>query len=384
MKIWTAFLLVSLSLAVPRAPIVQRSRVTLPRGIYLYREQLTNDPQFDQALGVAGVDGMALVLDWSALEPSRGAFTTDTIDGQLRMAKGHHVPVELVIRAGRSVPGWVARDAQLTLAYSNHAGLGACLAITMPPPWNPNFQSAFKDVLRRTAVYVRQQGVAISAVKLTGINATSEELRLAAEPPQATTGCDGGAVDDVQVWQKAGFTPTKIQRAFDGLVKSFDEVFPDTAVTLPLIPARPFPPIDEQQQIVRTVKPLNDGILQAMVASAAHTLANRLILQHDFLISGQPAEPSVVALARANRTFVAWQTNLWRGNLREGAACGGAPQKGTPCTDEQFLDLLRAGIHPDGGAGPGATALYIEVFPFDALAHQGAIATAHAELTGRR
>jgi len=383
---WAAAAIVATLASAPALPAGQPPHDALPRGIYVYREQLTNDAQFDQALGVPGVDGMALVLDWSALQPTRDAFDTATIDSQLAMARRHGLPVELVIRAGRSVPPWVAPNAQLKLAYSNHAGLGACLAVDMPPPWNPNFQSHFEEIVRRTADYVEKHGVTISVVKLTGINATSEELRLPAEAPEATRGCSGGPIDDVAVWQKAGYAPSKLERAFDDLAKSFDEIFPRVPVTLTLIPARPFPPIDEKQQIVRgkEIKTLNDAILQAMVASGSKRLSGRFILQHDFLMYNQPADPDVVALARAHGAYLAWQTNLWRGNLKEGAACGGAPQQGTACTDEQYLGLLEAGIKPAGGQGPSARGLYIEVFPFDALAHKGPIGRAHAELTTRR
>src|SRR5215471_10594818 len=252
--------------------------VSLPHGIYLYREQLTSDAQYAQALGVPGVDGMALVLDWSTIEPSRDSFVTDTIDSQLKLAREHKLPVELVLRAGRSVPDWVAPSAHLKLAYSNHAGLGACLAVSMPPPWNPNFQNAFSDVVKRTAEYVRKQGVTISVVKLTGVNATSEELRLPAETPDATRGCDGGPIDDVAVWHTvAHYTPSKLQRAFEQLATSFDRLFPATPVTIALIPGGAFPPIDDAETIVKgpQVKALNTRTLDALVGSAAGTLGAR-------------------------------------------------------------------------------------------------------------
>jgi hypothetical protein len=110
------------------------SQLVLPRGIYLYREQLTNDAQFDQALSVPGIDGMAVVLDWSTIQPSPDSFNTETIDSQLKLARRHNLPIELVVRAGRSVPAWVAPNAQLKLAYAPHQGLGNCSPVNMPPP----------------------------------------------------------------------------------------------------------------------------------------------------------------------------------------------------------------------------------------------------------
>jgi hypothetical protein len=360
----------------------QGAAVPLPRGIYLYREQLTNDPQYEQALGVPGVDGMAVVLDWSSLQPARDAFETDTIDSQLKVAKAHHLPVELVVRAGRSVPDWVAPNAQLKLAYSNHGGQGACLAVTMPPPWNPNFQNAFKALLKRTSDYIRGQGVTLAVVKLTGINATSEELRLPAEAPDATKDCAGGAIDDVAVWKNAGYTPSKVVRAMTELAGAFGEIFPGTPVALPMIPGGGFPPINESGRIVRgqDMRTENVQLLASLVQAAGGPLAGRLILQHDFLGYDQPANPEVVGLAVKNDLHVAWQTNLWRGNLKEGAGCGGAALKATPCTNDQYLNLLRSGIHPAGGKGPSAKGLFIEVFPFDAIAHRGPIQKAHDEL----
>jgi len=365
----------------------QRSHVVMPRGIYLYRELLTNDAQFDQALGVPGVDGMALVLDWSAIQPSRDAFDTATIDSQVTLARQHKMPVELVVRAGKSVPEWVAPQAHLKLAYAPHQGVGACSPVSMPPPWNPNFQNAFADVVKRTAEYVRAQHVEIAVVKLTGINATSEELRLPAETTDATKDCPGGPVDDVKVWQTvAHYTPSKLRQAFGQLAASFDRIFPDTPVTIALIPGGAFPPIDESQRIVsgKQAQALNTQVLDSLVAGAAKSLAGRLILQHDFLMYRQPANPVVVDLARAHDLHVAWQTNLWRGNAKEGAACGGSPGNGTVCTDAQYLNLLETGVHPAGGKGASAQGLYIEVFPYDALAHQSAIAKVHKDLTDQR
>jgi hypothetical protein len=159
---------------------------------------------------------------------------------------------------------------------------------------------------------------------------------------------------------------------------SFDRIFPETPVTIALIPGGAFPPIDESQKIVsgKQAQALNTQVLESLVASAAKALTGRLILQHDFLMYNQPANPVVVGLARKHNLRLAWQTNLWRGNVKEGAACGGGPGNGTVCTDAQYLDLLETGIRPGG--------LYIEVFPYDAIAHRSAIQKASQALTNGR
>ncbi len=357
--------------------------VVWPRGIYLYREQLKNDAEFDSALATPGIDGMAVVLDWSTIQPSPGSFETGTIDSQLKLARQHHLPVELVVRAGRSVPAWVAPSMQLKLAYSPHQGVGACSPVDMPPPWDPTYQGAFRAIVKRTADYIRGQGIPISVVKLTGINATTEELRLPAETQQATRKCPGGGVDDVAVWDSvAHYTPTQLVQAFDRLAAAFAETFRGTPVTVALIPGGGFPPIDDAHRIVhgQQIHVLNDSLLQSLVGGAARSLPGRFILQLDFLMYNVPANPKVVGLARTNGLSLAWQTNLWRGSVQQGAGCGGNPGAGTVCTDAEYLGLLEEGIYPAGGQGPSARGLYIEVFPYDALAHPAVIEKAHQQL----
>jgi hypothetical protein len=355
------------------------------RGIYLYRENPSvPSADFERALSVAGVDGMAIVLDWSTIEPKPDTFVFDTLDAQLAQAQAHQLAIELVIRAGRFVPAWVSGPSALRLAYAPHRGEGRCQEVTVPPPWENGYQTAFAAMLGRTAEYLRTRNAPPAVVKLTGLNSTTEELRLPAEGPDETSGCPGGGTDDVAVWQRAGYTPAKVEQAFDQLAAAFARTFTDVPVVLAVIPQAAFPPIDARGRLVRGRGrvDLGDSVLSALVAVAARRLPNRFILQHDFLMMDQPAEKTVMALARAHDLPVAWQTNLWLGREGKGAACGGTIARGTVCNDDQYLNLLEQGIHPAGGAGRNAQGRFIEVFAADVVAHPAAIAKAHAELTG--
>jgi hypothetical protein len=372
----------------PRRGVVDQaagaSRNGGPRGIYVYRENPSApNRDFERALGTSGVDGMAIVLDWSMIEPNPSAFVFDTLDAQLALARAHDLAIELVIRAGKSVPAWVSGASALRLAYAPHRGEGKCQDVSVPPPWENGYQSAFAAMLDSTASYLRARNAEPAVVKLTGLNATTEELRLPSEGPDETAGCAGGAIDDVAVWQHSGYTPARVEQAFDQLAASFARTFTDVPVVLAVIPTGPFPPIDDRGRLVRgrAKQTLGGEVLAAMVKSAAHRLPNRFILQYDFLLTDRPAESTVMALARENDLPVAWQTNLWLGREGKGAACGGSVARGTPCTDEQYLNLLEQGIHPAGGAGRNAQGQFIEVFAFDVLAHPAVIAKAHAELT---
>lgn len=355
-----------------------------PRGIYLFRENIAANPaDFERAAGTAGVDGMAVIVDWSAIEPKSGAFTFDGLDSQLALAQAHNLAIELVIRAGRSVPPWVGGTSNLHLAYAPHRGEGRCQDVTIPPPWDGVYQRAFAAMLDAVAAHLRGKELKPAVVKMTGLNATTEELRLPAETPEETAGCAGGAIDDVAVWQRAGYTAARVEQAFDRLAAAFARTFADEPMVLAVIPQAAFPPIDESGRLIRgrPRQDLGDRVLAAMVKSAARQLPNRFILQYDFLVTGQPAEKTVMALAHDNDLPVAWQTNLWMGRLGQGAACGGSVANGTVCSDAQYLSLLEQGIHPAGGSGRNAEGRFIEVFAYDVLAHPASIAQAHAELT---
>lgn len=370
-----------------RHPATAAAPVHGAQGIFVYAEQPASSPtQFDQALGVPGVDGMAMVLDWSAVNPGNGTYDFSTVDWQLREAKTHHLPIELVIRAGRSVPAWLLGATSLHLAYAPHAGKGKCSPVDMPPPWEDAYQTAFRRVLDTTAAYLKAHGADLAVVKLTGLNATTEELRLPAESRAQTSKCPSGGTDDVMAWRRAHYRPDLLGLAFQQVTASYATVFPNTPVTLAIIPHGAFPPINDSGRVVRgrKKKQLNDQVLGALVAAAAQALPGRFILQFDFLLAGRPADSMTMALARANDLPVAWQTNLWLGGKGMGAACHGPMSSATGCTDQEYLSLLEEGIHPASGAGPSAEGRYIEVFPYDAVNHCPAIETAHLELMHAR
>jgi len=378
--------------AQPRRRVLDRpveaasaAALEMPRGIYLYTEEpVQGDQQFADALKVRGLDGMAVVLDWSLIEPSEGKFDFSSADFQVAEAQQHNLAIELVVRAGSRTPAWLSPTQQLKLVYSPHEGAGKCSDVDIPPPWSSDYQSAFKVMLNRTAKHFQKTGAHIAVVKLTGLNTTTEELRLPAEVADKTankSGCTNAGADDVTIWKGAGYSDALVTQAFNQLNADFANDFPDTPITLAIIPHGGFPPIG------------GDGAHEPMVAllvsDAAASFAGRFTLQYDYLGYDQAVKSEVMDLA-GNTLPVAWQTNLWMGGQKtpqgetEGAACGGKPgDKSDPvtgCSDAQYLNLLGQGITPAGGVGPNRAGSYIEVFPFDVVQHPMQIAQAHAEL----
>jgi hypothetical protein len=81
-------------------------------------------------------------------------------------------------------------------------------------------------------------------IRLTGVNATTDELRLPAE----TAGTTGLAdmTDSAKIWADAGFRPAMVRGAWETLVGSFERHFPEKSFGLALIPNGAFPGIDDK------------------------------------------------------------------------------------------------------------------------------------------
>ena len=103
-------------------------------------------------------------------------------------------------------------------------------------------------MLAKVAAHLKTKGTysAITQVRLTGINRTTDEFRLPEEI--LTTPC---VTNSIVTWQQAGYRPALLLHAWDLITTSFATHFPDKLFSLPIIPvdtgtgAYPFPEIDD-------------------------------------------------------------------------------------------------------------------------------------------
>ena len=94
---------------------------------------------------------------------------------------------------------------------------------------------------------------AVTLLRLTGINRTTDELRLPAETPQSSgLAC---VSDAVSIWQAAGYRPSLLLSGWDQITSSFERSFPDKAFSVAIIPQNAFPPIAEDGSIIRGTPP---------------------------------------------------------------------------------------------------------------------------------
>ena len=370
------------------------------RGIYVYAglDTATNSPAaapLFQALNQPGVDGLLLVGLWTNLETNFNSYSWTKLDQWMRIAADARKKITLSIRAGDGIPDWLylpppngADATRLDFTISPKDGKTTnCQPDTIAVPWEAAFQTNWSLMLSNLAAHLKSQGTYsnLTLLRLTGINRTSDELRLPAETPftNKINGTGLPCVSDAPaIWQMHGYTPSNLLSAWSNVVASFNSSFPDKSFCVAIIPyppQLPFPPIDDHGQIITNLPPDQN---QPLLQLAGQMLPGRFVVQFNFLITGANSNPAVPAAARSYGTLTAYQVNNWDAALggASGSACGGTVLNPSPCDDALYLKMLQEGIYPLGQTN-SLRSQYIEVWATNAVTFTNAIWQAHLQLT---
>jgi hypothetical protein len=368
------------------------------RGIYVYvgLETATNSPAavpLRAALNLPGVDGMLLVGLWSSIETNLNQYDWNYVDKWMGYAVSLNKKITFSLRAGDGIPDWLflpptngAGATELNFTISPKDGkTGNCQPDRIAIPWEPAFLTNWSRMLSNLSAHLKQQGTYsnVTLLRVTGINRTSDELRLPAETP-ATNGLTGTGLDCVSnapaIWQTNGYTPSKLLSAWSNILTAFNTNFPDKSFCVAIIPNPPqvpFPPIGDTGNLITNNLPdQNQPLLQV----AGRMLPGRFVVQFNFLMASNAANPAVIAAAQNYGTLTAYQVNNWFGSFGpSGSACGGTVNSPTGCDDAGYLDMLQHGIYPLGQTNP-LRSQYIEVWATNAITFTNAIRQAHQEL----
>ena len=361
------------------------------RGIYI----INNDEVYtspggllvQQAMKLQGVDGLTMVTTWSALEPAYGLYSWQRLDSWLGLADSLHLKITLVINAGSGIPSWVFQGgptgggvAPLNFRISPHEGMtGICDTETIAAPWDAKYLALWDALLAEVSAHLKSTGTyqSITALRLTGINRTSDELRLPAETSQSTgLSC---VSDAVSLWELAGYRPAKLLKAWGTITDSFLNSFPDKTFSIAIIPnppQLPFPPIDVSGATITGTIPDQN---QPLLALAAEKFPGHLLVQFNFLLNNTPANWFVIQAAQTLGTMVGFQTNNFYSLTDSGSACGGTPVNPLPCTSATYISQLESGIYPLG-KDFGLRSQYIELWAINANAFPQDILQAHQEI----
>ena len=368
------------------------------RGIYVYvgLDTATNSADavpLMAALNEPGVDGLLLVGLWSAVETNLNQYDWNHVDKWMSYAASLHKRITFSLRAGDGIPDWLflpptngAGATKLNFAISPKDGkTGNCQPDTIAIPWESTFLTNWTLMLSNLSAHLQQQGTYsnLTLLRLTGINRTSDELRLPAETPD-TNGLTGTGLACVSnapaIWQTNGYTPSKLLSAWSNILTAFNTSFPDKSFCVAIIPNPPqvpFPPIDDSGNLITTNLPDQN---QPLLQLAGRMLPGRLVVQFNFLMTSNAANPAVIAAAQNYGALTAYQVNNWFGSFGpSGSACGGTVISPMPCDDASYLEMMQQGIYPLGPTNP-LRSQYIEVWATNAVTFTNAIWQAHQEL----
>jgi len=368
-------------------PLLAQTAAPDLRGIYIYTNDVSQITAatgrlLQQSFSIPGVDGVAVAIGWNAIEPSMGQYDWTLLDQWIGQVSALGKKIDLVVPAGVATPAWLFQAAPagagaspLNFTITPHGGqTDQCQPETIAAPWDPAFLSQWDAMLVALAAHLKTAGTysAVTLVRLTGINRTTEELRLPAETAQSTgLACVTNAI---VTWQQAGYRPSLLLQGWNAILGSFLKSFPDKTFAVSIIPNGAFPAIDDSGAAIAGTPPDQD---LPLLTSASQKLPGRLVVQFDFLMPGEQASAVTIGYATKLNTFLAFQTNEYAGG--SGAACSEPVSNPTPCIDSTFLTLLQTGIYPSGQSDP-LRPQYIEVFHDNAAAFPGDILTAHGEL----
>jgi hypothetical protein len=349
-----------------------------------------------QALQQPGIDGLLIHLRWDQISPSLMQYDWTTLDKAVQLATDAHKRFEIGIVTGAAMPGWIYAPPPMGLGAQSATfdvdaivG-GGCTTYTMSPPYDPAYLRAFHDLLHQLAAHLRSTKTYahLSMVKLFGVTTTTDELRL-----PALAVCGGNAVE---TWQSLGYTPAKVEAAWNTMLQDYLQYFPQNSFNIGFIGINAFPGIRDDGSAAATTKEaekLSSQIAAKLMADAGAAMPGRLALGFDSLTLNLPEGDRSYIQSR-HKFFLdaagasarpGWQTNELLGSYpKGGAACGGSlPDNAVPCANAaEFKKMLLRGIYPKGklGTPPSLQGVYLELFPQNIVAFPEAIPPAHDNL----
>ncbi|MGH7878696.1 MAG: beta-galactosidase, partial [Candidatus Binataceae bacterium] len=232
----------------------------------------------------ANIDGVVVGQAWSAIEAVEGKFTWSKLDAVLSQAAGSGKKVSIVLGAGWQTPAWVYTDgAQKFKFIWDQAGWGPklCSVASIPVPWDAVYLAKWGALVAAAGARYATNPT-IASVKIAGINSKTQELFLPTAVKQAIksgrTKCT--SYDDVANWQAAGYTPAKVESAFQSVMEMFVPAFPESKLEAMLVRAG-FPPIDNNGNRYTAVRGADSDVTDEFASSGVADYPAQFTIQND-------------------------------------------------------------------------------------------------------
>ncbi|HTY57154.1 MAG TPA: hypothetical protein VMB26_18240 [Candidatus Binataceae bacterium] len=194
----------------------------------------------------ARIDGIAIRVGWSAVEPADGVYDWSGVDALIQQVTAEDKKVSINVEAGWKTPSWLyVEGAQgFNFIWDKAWGPAFCSIVTIPVPWDPVFLAKWEDFVAAFGAKYGSNSL-VSHVKLTGINYETGDTLLpsnSAENPIHGGKCLSN--NDTKNWLAIGYTRTKVENAWLDIAAAFNAAFPEREFAGMFAPGG-FPPIDD-------------------------------------------------------------------------------------------------------------------------------------------
>ncbi len=263
-------------------------------------------PISTQALMVRGVDGLLIHLRWNAISTGVETYDWTALNDAVTLAMNQNKRFSVGVVVGGAEPAWLTAPttsgglgAKFGTFQVNAVDAGSCPTFKMAAPYDPAFLAAFDDLLHQLSADLRKNRTynKLSLIKLFGMTTTTDELRL-----PAVDSCGGSATNKtVQTWLKLGYTPAKVEAAWQAMLKSYLKYFPDKSFSIGFIGVNAFPGINAQGGTAtgNAAKALSAQFVARLIKDAGAATPGHLAVGFDSLSLDVPSTDASYYSSRA-------------------------------------------------------------------------------------
>jgi hypothetical protein len=193
--------------------------VAAPGGLAVVLDsKALNDPSWRQAVSNQYMDGVAVQIHWSDLQPQKDQYDWSKLDDLFSVATAHHKWVALLVFPGFFTPSWALQGVE-TKNFAIQYGPGQGTVLPLPMPWDSVYLNRwFAFVQHLSARYASSSQ--LTMISAAGPTSVSAEFTLPGSP------------QDLKTWQSVGYRPSKYVAAWRQVFHEFDRDFPRQYVSL--------------------------------------------------------------------------------------------------------------------------------------------------------
>lgn len=345
------------------------------RGIYSYISSSRIDDsnprvkEIQASIDNSSVNGASIMERWDMLEPVEGQFDWPKLDRWITYIVQKRKKIAIGVAGGGLSPDWLRSKGipHMHLSWDKTHGRGKggindCLSKYFPYVWHPGYVIAYNKMITALKNHLTTLVIpgfppgsaleAVTIVKLSGINVTTNEIQLPITHGYELSKCKSN--NDLK-FRNAGYTESKVLNAWTNIAMHISKTFTNRVLSIDVISNGAFPFKGADGKFSRIINGY-DTLTRSIVNTGLNKFGSRLMVQWSALSTfPMPILDMTIDLVKSGKSKgrVAWQLNQ-RGGL--GSGCG---RNFAPCDEAWINKIIKDGFSK-------YQADYLEVHSYDA------------------